>query len=99
MAFSRTIKMFRLLARILCGLLACALAGLVVTLVLSNRAETVITLTPLPYELVLPVYLVIALSFILGLFVGLVLYLNLKFRTSLERRRLRRQMATMRPGN
>lgn len=91
--------MFRLFARIVCGLLACLLAAIVVTLVLANRTETVLSLDPLPYEVTLPVYLVIALSFLLGLIVGLFLYAVLKLRTSLERRKLRRQLAMSRPKN
>lgn len=90
--------MIRFLARILCGLCAFAISALIVTLVLSNRTETTLTLTPLPYELTLPVYLVIAFAFLLGLSVGIMLYVGLKFRTGIERRRLRRQLAASAPG-
>lgn len=85
--------MFRFAVRLICGLIACGISALVVMMVVSNRSDTVLSLTPLPYELTLPVYLVIALGFVLGLLVGLVLYLKLSFRTALERRRFRRQLA------
>ncbi len=85
--------MIRFLSRVICGLIACTLSVLVVMMVLSNRSDTTLTLTPLPYEMTLPVYLVIALGFVIGLLVGMILYINLSFRTSLERRRLRRQLA------
>lgn len=91
--------MFRLLARIVCGLFACMVAVIVVTLVLSNRTETTLSLNPLPYEANLPLYLVIVLSFLLGLSVGLFLYAGLKLRTSFERRKLRRQLAAVRTSN
>lgn len=91
--------MLRLLARILCGLIACLISALIVALVLSNRNDTTLTLQPLPYEITMPIYGVIALSFLLGLSIGIILYITLKLRTSMERRRLRRQIAASRSAS
>lgn len=90
--------MLRLLARIICGIVACLLAVLIVMLVLANRSTVSLSLSPLPYEATLPIYLVIACSFLLGLSVGLFLYTGLKLRTSFERRKLRRQLTATRTG-
>jgi uncharacterized membrane protein YciS (DUF1049 family) len=90
--------MIRSLVRIVCGLCAFAISVVIVVLILSNRSETIIALHPLPYEITLPIYMVIAIAFLLGLCIGLILYMRLKFRTSLERRKLRRQLAAAKPS-
>ncbi len=86
--------MFRFIARAFCGLIACAAGIAVIAMVLSNRERVTLTLEPLPYEVTMPIYLVITLGFIIGLGVGLLLYANYRFRASLKYRRLRRQVAT-----
>lgn len=86
--------MFRLFARVLYGLIACSICVLIVALVLSNREEVILALRPLPYELAMPLFLVIAVAFLLGLGTGLLLYMRLKLKASLECRKLRRQLAS-----
>lgn len=86
--------MIRFLAQLLCGLIALVIAGFVVMLVLANRDPVSISTNPLPYELEMPLYLVMALCFLSGLMLGLWLYIGMKLKTSLIIRKQRRQLAT-----
>lgn len=85
--------MFRFITQLLCGLFALLLTGFVVLLVLANRSTVTVSAHPLPYQLEMPLYLVIALSFVLGLAIGLLFYASLKVKAGLTTRKLRRQLA------
>lgn len=85
--------MFRFIAQLVCGLFALLLAGFVVLLVLANRSAVTVSTHPLPYQLEMPLYLVIAASFVVGLLIGLLFYTGLKIRTGITTRKLRRQLA------
>lgn len=86
--------MTRFLAQLLCGLFALLITGIVVMLVLANRAPVSISTTPLPYQLEMPLYLIMALCFLAGLMLGLWLYIGLKLKTGFIIRKQRRQLAT-----
>ena len=83
----------RFIAQCVCGLLSLASATLIILLVLANRAPVALSLHPLPYALELPLYLIMALTFLAGLAVGLSLYLGQRIKSSLIIRRQRRQIA------
>ena len=87
--------MLRFIAQLLCGLCVLVVTGIVVMLVLANREYITLDTTPFPYHIEMPLYLLMALCFLAGLGIGLILYSGLKLRTSLVTRKLRRQLATL----
>jgi len=85
----------RLIAQLLCGLFVLVVTLAVILLVLANRASVTLATTPFPYQIEMPLYLVMALCFLLGLTVGMGLYLGLKIKTGFIIRKQRRQLATL----
>lgn len=84
--------MIRFVSQIFCGFLALLTAALMINFALSNRTNVGLTLSPFPYHIELPVFLLMTLFFLAGLFLGLIFYLRIRIKCGLLERKLRRQM-------